>query len=674
MVFMRHSAISLSQFWTGMTTKMFFRLVRKRFFLWYAICILAVLSFSCSKADALERITSFDSHIIVHKDASMTITENITVKAEGNEIKRGIYRDFPTKYTGKTGFIKRVGFHVLEVLRDGRREPFHLKPLQNGTRVYIGSENVFLPEGKYTYTLVYRTDRQIGFFEAYDELYWNVTGNGWIFMIEKVSASVTLPGEAGKNIIATDAYTGMQGEKNKHFREEINHSSGTVYFFSTRTFAPSEGLTIAVAWPKGYVSEPVRQEKALLFYKDNRGILWGVAGLFAILLYYLTVWSMVGKDPAPGIIVTRYAPPVAMTPPVMRYIRRMGYDAKCLASALINMAAKGMISIKEKDGEYSCRKKVDKDPGLSPDETILFSKLFSKNKSEIVFVQKNHQKIRDAVNDLRGHLRLKFEKIYFITNKWYFIAGLSISAGVLFLSGYTQSSDNENIPAFVFMCIWLTIWTFGITILLYQVMRMWRGVFRKGSKKTSRIGGAVFLTLFSLPFLAAEVFGLYLFSTTIASFSVLIFLGIGVAVNILFYYLLKTPTRAGRTLLDKIEGFRVFLSATEKDRLNFMNPPEKTPELFEKYLPYALALDVEQKWAEQFSDVLAASTRHGEHYSPAWYSGDLHSLDPGSFASTLGSALSESVSSSSSASGSSSGSGGGGSSGGGGGGGGGGGW
>ena len=78
--------------------------------------------------------------------------------------------------------------------------------------------------------------------------------------------------------------------------------------------------------------------------------------------------------------------------------------------------------------------------------------------------------------------------------------------------------------------------------------------------------------------------------------------------NTLFYHLLKAPTRIGRTMLDKIEGFKLFLSVTEKDRLNLLNPPEQTPELFEKYLPYALALGVEQAWAEQFAQVIAGAS------------------------------------------------------------------
>ena len=126
--------------------------------------------------------------------------------------------------------------------------------------------------------------------------------------------------------------------------------------------------------------------------------------------------------------------------------------------------------------------------------------------------------------------------------------------------------------------------------------------------------------------------------------------------------------------MDDIEGFRQYLGVAEEDRLNAMNPPDKTPELFERFLPYAVALDVQNAWAKKFAGVLAAA---GATAAASWYIGDQRwENDPVGFADHLGSELSQTISSASTAPGSSSsgGSSGGGSSGGGGGGGGGGGW
>ena len=153
-------------------------------------------------------------------------------------------------------------------------------------------------------------------------------------------------------------------------------------------------------------------------------------------------------------------------------------------------------------------------------------------------------------------------------------------------------------------------------------------------------------------------------------------LAVLLAASVLFHRLLQAPTRAGRALLDEIEGLRMYLTIAERDRLNALHPPEETPATFERFLPYAFALDVDQAWAERFAAVLAqhAGPTSTTGYSPTWYRG----TDPiGTTPAALGSALAglgPAVAAASTAPGSSSGGGGGGSSGGGGGGGGGGGW
>jgi uncharacterized membrane protein len=136
---------------------------------------------------------------------------------------------------------------------------------------------------------------------------------------------------------------------------------------------------------------------------------------------------------------------------------------------------------------------------------------------------------------------------------------------------------------------------------------------------------------------------------------------------------MKAFTIKGRKVMDQIEGFKLYLSVAEKDQIEELHPPLKTPELFEKFLPYALALDMEQEWSEQFAEIMAqAGAENG--YDPTWYTGGhFAAMGATGLASSLD-AMSSSISSSSSPPGSSSGSGGGGSSGGGGGGGGGGGW
>ena len=267
-------------------------------------------------------------------------------------------------------------------------------------------------------------------------------------------------------------------------------------------------------------------------------------------------------------------------------------------------------------------------------------------------------------------MKVDFEKIYFYTNSNYIIPGIILT--VLTLAAVVLSAS-EKMGA-LFMTIWLSGWTTGCFFLVKSAIMAWKAALSSGGGKGAlKKGGAMGLTLFSLPFLIGEIVGLTAFSFFASPITVVIFLVI-IAINILFYQLLKAPTLYGRRFMDQIEGFKMYLEVAEEDRLIVLHSPNKTPELFEKYLPYAMALDVENAWSEKFSDVLAKASQD-TGYTPGWYSGrNWSSLGTTGLASSLGSSFSSAISSSSTAPGSSSGSGGGGSSGGGGGGGGGGGW
>ena len=230
----------------------------------------------------------------------------------------------------------------------------------------------------------------------------------------------------------------------------------------------------------------------------------------------------------------------------------------------------------------------------------------------------------------------------------------------------------------VFVSFWLTFWTLGVAGLARKVVQAWRSALHSGKSELISFGGALFFTAFSIPFLFGEVLG-FIFLVKFTSVALGIFLLAAAALHILFIYLLKAPTIAGRLMLDRVQGFKMFLGKVDGDRLNRAAPPQQTPQVFEKYLPYALALDVEQDWAEKFSGILGAAGTASDGspgYVPSFYSGSSWNGFSGSnFASSFSSSFTSAISSSSAAPGSSSGSGGGGGgSGGGGGGGGGGGW
>src|SRR5690606_21986881 len=194
-----------------------------------------------------------DTDIEVLTDRSIIVTEHITVMAEGVNIQRGIFRDIPTAMINERGRRVKYRLEVLEVLKDGQPENYSESGISNGTRIRIGNADVMLKPGKYAYTIKYKMENQVRFFDDYDELYWNATGNQWGFTIKEASARVKLPAEA--EILHHSGYSGYYGDEgcactaNKQAPNEITYKM-------TEPLSPNQGLTVAIGWNKGVVPPP----------------------------------------------------------------------------------------------------------------------------------------------------------------------------------------------------------------------------------------------------------------------------------------------------------------------------------------------------------------------------------------------------------------------------------
>ena len=199
---------------------------------------------SLAPARAAEEIRLFESAIEIAPDGELTVTETIQVKAEGQQIRRGIFRDFPSTFEDAEGRVHRNSFDLVSVTRDGQKDGSRIERGSRFLRVYVGKEDVLLDPGVYTYRLTYRSDRQIRRFDDHDELYWNVTGTEWAFPILSAQAEVTLPGDATAE--GTTYFTGAYGSRDQHARATTLDGGHRVLFETTRPLGPREGLTIAV--------------------------------------------------------------------------------------------------------------------------------------------------------------------------------------------------------------------------------------------------------------------------------------------------------------------------------------------------------------------------------------------------------------------------------------------
>ncbi|MFZ0967043.1 MAG: DUF2207 domain-containing protein [Candidatus Acidiferrales bacterium] len=505
-----------------------------------ALCLLAP-----SAAAQRERIVRYNSDVDVRDDGSMLVRETIQVVSAGIQIRHGIYRDFPTRYRDRFGNRYVVGFELVSATRDDAPEVSRVVDVSNGKRIYLGSSGDLLPNGEHIYTITYTTSRQLGFFADHDELFWNATGNGWAFLIERASATVHLPDRIPRDQVTLSGYTGPQGSMTQDLTTSTN-TDGSFSFVADHQLGQKEGLTILLKFPKGYFAEPTSSEKLQFILHDNRDAEILGAGVAILLIYYLIVWTLVGRDPSRGVIVSLYEPPDGFSPAAMRYLVRMGYDNKAFAAAVLDLAVKGYLQIREQAGSYTLYLKNIKAQNLSPDESAIAGKLFD-GCDEVWLHNENHVRISASMASLKAWLKAAEQKIYFLTNSKYMIPAIAFS--IVIMAAAVASEGPQKMAAAGFMCLWLTIWSLAVTALVVSVSHLWTSAFQGGHLKGALTGQAIFLTLFSLPFVAAEFFGIgFLAMAT----SVVVVLGLvaTIALHVLFHFLLKRPTRAGRAVLD----------------------------------------------------------------------------------------------------------------------------
>ncbi|HWD28084.1 MAG TPA: DUF2207 domain-containing protein [Rhizomicrobium sp.] len=607
-----------------------------------------------ARAGDIERITDYRSDVTVARDGALSVTEAITVNAQDDDIVHGIYRDFPSIYR-QSGNV-HVRFDVTDTTLDGHPTPHSESQIENGTRVQMGDANATLRPGLHTFVLRYTTDRQIGFFAKNDTLYWNVTGNGWQFAIDHASAVVHLP--AGARILGTDFFTGVQGAHGGAAIARRIAPNG-IAFETTQALGSNEGLTIELAFAKGAVQPPSVATQRAYLARDNAGAAGAAGGLALLFVYFGAMWVLVGRDPKRGVSVPLFEPPQGLSPAAVRFIHRMHYDRKAFAATLLSLAVKGVLNIRETPHftgpVYSVAPRGRPTAPLSRGEADVADALLGMGGEETELSQKCHGEIASAIASLKHDLSDEYEGAYFNQNKTLFWPGL----GIIALSCVAAAALSDDVAGAFLVFLWTGLFGVASALFAWYAFGAWRSVFAGPGARVVHIGIAVMRTVAALPFIAALIGLAFFLNHAIAPITVAI-LAVEAIVAVIFYGLLRAPTLAGARLRDAIDGFALYLKTAEEPRI----AQQLTPALFEKYLPYAVALDCENAWTRKFQAATADAgtgsdaSATGRPFLPIWYQGDsFTSLGTMGFVSSIGASIGDAVASASVAPGSGGGSG-----------------
>jgi hypothetical protein len=547
------------------------------------------------------RIRNFDALLTVHSDGSLDVTEQITIGFTGQW--NGINRDISLQHNTAQGRATKLDITIGYVTDEaGQRLRVEEQRADNGrTRrlhIYIPGAN----NADRQIIIRYRVANAIRFFfanssvGALDELYWNATGNNWSMYIDSAHARVVLP--EGVTPTRTAVYTGALGSTSGDAR--IEKAGNVVDFTLTRGLYPYEGMTIGVGWPAGHLSSrPSETEERLA-----RAAQWFPL-VIPLIVFFLAfrAWEKNGRDPEQGSYVVRYEPIEGASPAELGTLVDNRADMDDITATLVDLAVRGFIRIEEITESHLL--------GLSKSTDYILHIL--RDRSQWTGLKPHEVEYLDALTSLApiGESEVKVSEL---RNKFYARLPKIRDAiyDSLLSSGYYRERPDKVQGKWIALAVLSAL--IGVCLGVIATKMMW-------------------LMISPWALIAAGV------SSTI----------------ILFVFALIMPARtiAGARAREATLGFKEFLERVEEERMKKMIT---SPEMFERFLPYAMAFGVADKWANAFEDIYREP--------PTWYVGGGGQFSASSFSHSI-SSMSSAAGSSMSSSPSSSGSGGGGSSGGG---------
>jgi uncharacterized membrane protein YgcG len=343
-------------------------------------CALFLLLLTVLPASAQRswRISNFQSNIAVMKDGTMMVTEHISLVFIGEW--HGIHRTLPIEYPGPHGTNYTLFIKVHSVTDDSGEKLKYEASVSKGYR----DLKIYIPGAVDTSKQVniqYEVSNGIRFFDQYDELYWNVTGNDWPVPIDHAAAFVLFPANAAGQLRA-QAFSGVYGSHDQDVKSEVNGNQ--VSFESNNPLPMRGGLTVDVYIPKGILDQPSIFTRAGWFLRSNGIILLPI---FSFVVMF-TMWWYKGRDPDPGMSVApMYEAPKDMSPAEVGSLVDDSVDPRDITSTIVDLAVRGFIHIEEKqekvlffkstDYTFKLLKQRDQWTGLRAHESAMLSNMFS---------------------------------------------------------------------------------------------------------------------------------------------------------------------------------------------------------------------------------------------------------------------------------------------------------
>ena len=566
--------------------------MKLKYFLTCLIFSLSAILFA-SKIYATERINNYISNITINEDGSVDVIETITVKTEKNIFKHGIYKDFLTDIIPGNSYPQRYINFTASI--NNSRTQTSTKYVGDNLRVYVGDPDIILEPGIYTFTLSYTILNEIAFYEDHDEIFFNVNGP-WNVLTDKISGSIRIPSKFNEKDLKFIGYQGPIGSKNQI--KNFNFKNDTYYFYPsapiehpTYTLNSNDVVTVGIWFPKDSFNKAAINEEMDKFNPTYAHIIPIILFGFSTFLVFIffkpnNYKALLNAAPVNFDIPKEYSPAD------FRFILNKKSDTKLLTAELINLAIKKVIKIEKdpesKNSEDLILTLLDKNFIKLDIEKQIIETLFGSSNIVKTSIKEDQKKILEASN-----------KVMLITISKKFISYknpinrqltmfLQYTIATFFILNINNFFPNQNLYV-------LTPTSIGLVIIAFFYISMIRE-FNEG-------GWISIITLIPV-FLVVSFFNTVFFPKL--PFTAIILFYLSAAPYFIFELknCFDIYSDEGLKLKMLQLGFLRFVQTQKEYLLAVEKDIPLTFNMYETYLPYAVALDVETQWSKKFNEVL----------------------------------------------------------------------
>ena len=555
------------------------------------------------------RVLAMSSVFTLDHHRNLLVEEDIVLYNDG-VFHQGFFRNFTNLYRDGDGKRRIADLDIHLVTLDGKQVTWQLEPQPTGIRLVVGDEDMPLPLGKSTLRINYSLDRQVAVGGDYEELSLRSPGLSSKYLVDQATVTIILPEDIPRGEILLAGYTRSTGGAGGEVLHYIGND-GQLVFAATRHLEPGENLVSAMAWPVGYLEPLTWQQNLNWMARDNASAVVVMVVIVLLLLWYIPVWNKVGRRPFK--VEPLQSPPVHYSPAALRFLSRGVYDNRTFTAGVLSLAVKGCLMVVEEVGKYALVSSGVSPANLPPDETVLINSLFADRSA--VFPSMHRELINSARRAHRQKLISMIRGNLYRSNRIWFYPAAIISVAAAAASGLL-------LPVSVWVIVSLAGFVFWCSFVALVAVRTWD--LAAGLADDRGLGAVTLALTLEIIVVGAIsfVWGRWLAGaidwTTVAAVVAV------VVVNAVFSRLLPSPTPKGREILEQSRGFAMWLASPEEGRPG-------GPSRFEKYLPYAVALDAASKWGRRFGK----PKRQGS-FSPRWYQGSRwHTINAETLAASL---------------------------------------